>query len=148
MRLIKLYVLLFSLVIQSTTQALATPRLKISAAEKCMYLSTNLTVDCMKRHLLPKTLTSCYKLSETIYSNHSKENVKNYCFYNISEFPTLNSCVDSAKKFYLGENQDQALFECVRQFTSTITMNQCLKVSRMMIYKDKSNYLARHCGNL
>ena len=148
MRSIKLYVILFSLVIQSTTQALAAPRPGVSEAEKCLNVSTNLTVDCMRRHLQPKTLTSCYKLSETIFSNQSKENVKNYCFYNISEFPTLNACVNSAKKFYLGENKDQALFECVRQFTSTITENQCLMVSKMMTYKDKSNYLARHCGNL
>ncbi len=148
MRSIKLYVLLFSLVIQSTTQALAAAKSNVSTAEKCLNVSTNLTVDCMNRHLQPKTLTSCYKLSETIYSNQSKENVKNYCFYSISEFPTLIACVDSAKKFYLGENKDQALFECVRQFASSITVNQCMKVSKMMTFKEKSNYLARHCANL
>ena len=147
MRSLKLYVALFSLVFQASAFAANSAR-PVSAVEKCLNVSTNLTNDCMKLHLKPKTIDSCYKMSETIFSNQSKENVKNYCFYNISEFPTLNTCVAAAKKFYIGENKDQALFECVRQFASTISVDKCLNVSKMMTYKDKANYLAAHCSSL
>lgn len=148
MRSLKLYVALFSLVFQSMAFAASNARPGSLPIEKCLNVSTNLTNDCMKLHLKPKTIDSCYKMSETIYSNQSKENVKNYCFYSISEFPTLNTCVDAAKKFYIGENKDQALFECVRQFASTISVDKCLNVSKMMTYKDKANYLAAHCHSL
>lgn len=87
-------------------------------------------------------------MSETIYSNQSKENVKNYCFYNISEFPTLNTCVAAAKKFYVAENKDQALFECVRQFSSTISVKSCIGVAKNMTYVDKRAYLETSCRNL
>lgn len=147
MRSLKLYVALFSLVFQASAFAAGSAR-PTSAVEKCLNVSTNLTNDCMNRHLKPKTIDSCYKMSETIYSNQSKENVKNYCFYSISEFPTLNTCVTAAKKFYIGENKDQALFECVRQFASTISVDKCMSVSKMMTYKEKGNYLAGHCSNL
>ncbi len=148
MRSLKLYVALFSFAFQSIAFAGGLARPGSSAVEKCLNVSTNLTNDCMKIHLKPKTINSCYKMSETIFSNQSKENVKNYCFYNISEFPTLNSCVDSAKKFYIAENKDQALFECVRQFVSTISVKNCVNVSKMMTYKEKANYLAAQCHNM
>jgi hypothetical protein len=148
MRSLKLYVTLFSLVFQSIAFAGAATRSGSSPVEKCLNVSTNLTTDCMNQHLKPKTINNCYKMSETIFSNQSKENVKNYCFYNISEFPTLKTCVDSAKKFYIAENKDQALFECVRQFASSISVKNCMDLSKMMTYKEKSNYLAGHCSNL
>lgn len=147
MRSIKLYVALFSLVFQATAIAASNTR-PTTAVEKCLNVSTNQTNDCMNLHLKPKTIDSCYKMSETIYSNQSKENVKNYCFYNISEFPTLNTCVAAAKKFYVAENKDQALFECVRQFSSTISLKACIGVSKQMTYKEKQAYLENGCRNL
>jgi hypothetical protein len=102
----------------------------------------------MNRAMPHKTIDKCYQLTDTIYSSHSKENAKNHCFYNISEFPTLNTCVASAKKFFVGENKDQALFECVRQFSSTITEKSCLSVAKIMIYAEKRTYLEGHCKNL
>lgn len=148
MRSLKLYVTLFSLVFQSLTFAAGQARSGSSAIEKCLNVSTNLTNDCMSVHLKPKTIDSCYKISETIYSNQSKENVKNYCFYHISEFPTLNTCVAAAKKFYVAENKDQALFECVRQFSSTISVKSCIAVAKQMTYVEKRNYLETSCRNL
>lgn len=149
MRLLKLYVALFSILFQSWAWAAeGSTRTATSPIEKCLNVATHLTSDCVNRHLKPKTIDSCYKMTDTIYSNQSKENVKNYCFYNISEFPTLKTCIDSAKRFFIAENKDQALFECVRQFSSTISSKDCMTVSKIMTYKEKASYLASHCQSL
>ncbi len=148
MRSIKLYVaLLFSFVMLQAASSVAA-RPGTSPVEKCLNISTNLINDCMQRHLKPKTIDSCYRMSESIYSNQSKENIKNYCFYQISEFPTLKTCVNSARKFYLAESKDQALFECVHQFSATISEKSCVSISQLMTFKEKRSYLEAHCHNL
>lgn len=126
----------------------ATNARTITPIEKCLNVATNLPNDCINRSLKNKTLSNCYALSETIFSYHSKERVKNYCFYNISEFPSLQTCTAAAKKFFIAENKDQALFECVRQFTSQIDERSCLEIARMMTYREKRSYLENHCHNL
>ena len=146
MRSLKLYVALFSLVFLEAATGAA--RSGTTAVEKCLNVSTNQTSDCMRLHLKPKTIDSCYKMSETIFSTQSKENVKNYCFYEINEFPTLKTCVDSARKFYMAEDKDHALFECVRQFSNKISVKNCLSVSKMMTLPVRASYLEGHCTNL
>jgi hypothetical protein len=147
MRSLKLYFALFLVVfLQALGSNAARPG--ITAVEKCLNVSTNQTTGCMRLHLKPKTIDSCYKMSETIFSTQSKENVKNYCFYEISEFPTLKSCVDSAKIFYMAEDKDHALFECVRQFANKISVKSCLGVSKMMTLPVRASYLEGQCYNL
>jgi hypothetical protein len=116
--------------------------------DKCLNNPTNQIKDCLKAASPHQSINQCFNLSETIYSAHSKEAVKNHCFYSISEFPTLNTCLASAKKFFIAENKDHGLFECFRQFSSQISENSCLKIAKMMTYSEKRNYLANHCRNL
>lgn len=123
----------------------ATSSSRLSSVEKCLSVSTNLTRDCINKNLKNKTLNACYTLSDTIFSYHSKENVRNYCFYNISEFPSLNACTTAAKKFFIAENKDQALFECFRQFASQIDKRTCVAIAKMMSYREKRQYLETHC---
>lgn len=141
-----LYVLVMALVLPIFSPAAKTASTReASLIEKCLSISTNLPQDCIKRNLKNKTLNACYALSETIYSDHSKENVRNYCFYNISEFPSLNACTAAAKKFFIAENKDQALFECFRQFSSQMDRRTCFSIAKMMSYHEKRKYLETHC---
>lgn len=142
-KLINLYVLLVIAWAPAISGAV-----QLNALDKCLNVPSNLTRDCVNRAMPYKTIDKCYTLADSIYSSHSKENVKNHCFYGISQFPTLKSCVDSAKKFTEAENKDQALFECVRQFSSAISENSCLDVAKVMTYAEKRSYLESHCRNL
>ncbi len=120
----------------------------ISPIEKCLNVSTNRANDCVNKNLKVKTISRCYEMSETIFSANSKENVKNYCFYSVSEFPSLKTCTDAAKKFYMAENKDQALFECFRQFASHMDIKTCVNISKMMSYRERRMYLEKHCYNM
>lgn len=121
---------------------------ELAPIEKCLNISTNVASECIRRHLNPRTIQACYAMSETIYSSLSKEKVREYCFYNINEFSSLKSCLAATKKFYMDENKDQALFECYRQFAPEINERQCLKISKMMSYRERRSYLENHCHNL
>lgn len=145
-RIIHVYIFLSVLsLLTFNNQSFATTLNKV---EKCLKLSTESTSSCVNQNLTHKTLNQCYALVDTVRSTNAKEKLKNYCFYQISEFPTLKSCVQASIKFFEAENKDQALFECYRQFAATTNKSSCLQIAKSMTYSDKRTYLENHCSEL
>ena len=116
--------------------------------EKCLANSTENTAICAEKFIKPLTLTQCFSSAEKIKSDLSKENLKQFCFYQVSEFPNLNSCLISADTMTVMINHDDAVFECIRQFQNSLSATQCLELSKKMRYPEKNDYLRRKCNEL
>lgn len=116
--------------------------------EKCLADTSATTQNCVQKHIQRLTLDSCFSESANIKSDLSKENLKQFCFYNVSEFPTLKSCLSRSENFKVALNHDEALFECVRQFQNQISESQCSAISSQMRYPEKLQHLKRNCSQL
>lgn len=121
---------------------------KLSSFELCLKQTNKPTSQCLKQHLKQVTLDNCYNSVTSIRSQNAKEKVKNYCFYQISEFSNLKSCVTKAAAFYEAESRDQGLFECYRQFSQTISKSNCTQIANHMIFSDKKNHMKNICDML
>ncbi|MCM2353422.1 MAG: hypothetical protein NDI63_07350 [Pseudobdellovibrio sp.] len=119
-----------------------------STLEKCLDEQPNEIRECLGKTSKHITLSSCFEQVNTVKSNYLKENVREYCFYHISEFPNLKSCVAKARQFTDAENHDAALFNCYSQFESTINKATCETMSKMFRFPEKGRYLKSNCSNL
>lgn len=119
-----------------------------SSLEKCLDSQPNEIRECLGKSSKYLTLSSCFDQSKEIKSNYLKEGVHEYCFYQISEFPNLNSCVTKARQFTDAENHDAALFNCYLQFETTMKKKTCETMSKMFRFPEKGRYLKSNCGNL
>lgn len=73
------------------------------------------------------------------------EKINGICFYDSSRFKNITSCLDKVDVFKLASSHDEAVFECYRQFQYSLNQKQCLKVSAVLKYPAKKEYLANHC---
>ena len=119
-----------------------------SPLEKCLSNTHVSTTDCAQQNIKLLTLSSCFAEAEKIKSDLSKENLTQFCFYNVSEFPTLKSCLSRSKNFKTAINHDESLFECIRQFQNEISQIQCLSIAEKMRYPEKLEHLKRNCDQL
>ncbi len=118
--------------------------------EKCLSSGSGAesTEMCAQKYIKNLTLNQCFSEAEKIKSELSKENLKQFCFYQVSEFPTLASCLSTSKKMAVMLNHDEAIFECVRQFQNQLNDQQCLKISDLLKYPEKKSHLKRKCEDL
>lgn len=119
-----------------------------SNLEKCLDSQPNEIRECLGKSAKYITLSSCFDQAANIKSNYLKENVHEYCFYHISEFPNLNSCVSKARLFTDAENHDAALFNCYLQFETSMKKKSCESISKMFRFPEKGRYLKSNCANL
>lgn len=119
-----------------------------SPLEKCLSVQSENTKNCVEKNIKILTLSNCFSESEKIKSDLSRENLKQFCFYEVSEFPSLNTCLSSAQKMQVAIHQDDAIFECVRQFQNVMDLNLCRKISKKMKYPEKAEHLVRKCSQL
>lgn len=119
-----------------------------SNLEKCLDQQPNEIRECLGKTSKYITISSCFDQANAIKSNYLKENVREYCFYHISEFPNLKSCVAKARQFSDAENHDAALFNCYGQFESSIKKGTCETMSKMFRFPEKGRYLKSNCSNL
>lgn len=73
------------------------------------------------------------------------EKLNSICFYDVSRFKTVDACLQKTAIFQIANNHDEALFDCYRQFQADIQQKECLKISSMMKYPAKKEYLQNHC---
>ena len=116
--------------------------------EKCLDTQPNEIQDCLERSNKHVTISSCYTAVDSLKSDYLKENVREYCFYQISEFPNLRTCVSKAEQFTDADNHDAALFSCQAQFEEKIKRRTCLQMSKRFRFPEKGKYLADHCDSL
>lgn len=121
---------------------------KLSSYEMCLKQSDQSTSDCLKKYVKNINLESCYSSLQSVRSQNAQEKIKNFCFYQISDFPNLKNCVTKATKFYEAENKDHALFECYLQFSQSISKSSCRQIADHMIYPDKKNHMNNICEML
>lgn len=119
-----------------------------SALEKCLDDQPNEIRECLGKTSKHITLSSCFDQAATVKSNYIKENLREYCFYHISEFPNLKSCVAKARQFNDAENHDAALFNCYSQFEPSMKKNTCETIAKMFRFPEKGRYLKSNCSNL
>lgn len=119
-----------------------------SSLEKCLDEQPNEIRECLGKTSKHITLSSCFEQVGSVKSNFLKENVREYCFYHISEFPNLNSCVGKARQFTDAENHDAALFNCFSQFETSMKKATCEKMAKLFRFPEKGRYLKSHCSNL
>ncbi len=119
-----------------------------SPLEKCLSSQSENTKNCAEKNIKILTLNNCFAEAEKIKSDLSRENLKQFCFYEVSEFPSLNTCMTSAQKMQVAINRDDAIFECVRQFQNVMDLKLCQKISKKMKYPEKAEHLVRKCSQL
>ena len=116
--------------------------------EKCLSLQKENTKNCAEKNISILTLSNCFSEADKIKSDLSRENLKQFCFYEVSEFPSLKTCMSSAEKMQVAIHHDDAVFECVRQFQDTLDVNLCQRISKKMKYPEKAEHLSRKCSQL
>lgn len=116
--------------------------------ERCLTNSPQEVKSCVQKSLKNLTLNSCVQITNSIKSHFLSENVRNFCFYEISEFPTFARCLTEAQKFISADRHDDALFECYRQFQYRLSDKQCHELAQILRYPNKAAYLERHCDEI
>ncbi|AZZ35830.1 hypothetical protein CIK05_03115 [Bdellovibrio sp. qaytius] len=119
-----------------------------TSLEKCLDDQPNEIRECLGKTSKFISIESCYDKAKAIRSNHTKEKVRSYCFYHISEMPTLRSCLEKAYLFAETDNHDAAIFDCYSQFEKGINKATCEAISKKLSYPDKARYLKSHCQSL
>jgi len=135
----------FFLLLQILLLLSAAPKSKI---EKCLIDHPNQTQACMHKNVTHLTLNSCYSSLQEIKSKHIQETIKDFCFYQVSEFPNLESCLIKSKLFFIAENHDAATLNCYLQFQENIKKPTCQKIANSLRLPDKQTFLKNHCENL
>lgn len=118
-----------------------------SKLEKCLHNQKEVDL-CIQAEIKPLTIESCFAQALKLKSDFLKEETLQFCFFQVSEFPTLNSCVEKAQKFKTALNHDEALFDCVRQHQATIPPESCRQIARQMRFPEKSKYMLRQCDSI
>lgn len=119
-----------------------------SPLEKCLSSQLENTKSCAEKNIKVLTLSNCFSESEKIKSDLSRENLKQFCFYQVSEFPSLKTCLTAASKMQVAIHHDDAVFECVLQFQDIMNLNLCRQISKKMKYPEKAEHLVRKCSQL
>ncbi len=119
-----------------------------SPLEKCLSSQSENTKNCVEKNIKILTLSNCFSESEKIKSDLSRENLKQFCFYEVSEFPSMKTCLVAAEKMQVAIHHDDAVFECVRQFQDQMDLNLCRHISKKMKYPEKAEHLVRKCSQL
>lgn len=116
--------------------------------ERCLTNTPQEVKACVQKIVKNLTLESCAQSAASIKSHFLAENVRSFCFYDISEFPTFERCMTEAQKFISGDRHDDAIFECYRQFQHTLSGSKCIDLAKKFRYPSKSAYLKRHCEEI
>jgi len=119
-----------------------------SSLEKCLINNPNQMQACADRNIKSLTLNSCYNEVSQIKSEHIKEKFKEFCFYQVSEFPTLKLCLEKANLFVISDDGDSAKLSCITQFQDGLKKNECLNVVKSLKLNEKKWYLQNHCDSL
>jgi len=119
-----------------------------STLEKCLSTQKENTKSCAEKNIKNLTLSHCYSEAEKIKSDLSRENLKQFCFYEVSEFPSLKTCLSSAVQMSVAIHHDDAIFECISQFQDQMDLNLCRHISKKMKYPEKAEHLVRKCSLL
>lgn len=136
------YVLLTTITITHGTNVNA------SNLEKCLINNPNQMQTCADKNIKNLTLSSCYSEVTQIKSEHIKEKFKEFCFYQVSEFPTLKLCLEKANLFLISDDGDSAKLSCVTQFQDGLKKHECLNVVKSLKLTEKKWYLQNHCDSL
>jgi hypothetical protein len=139
-------ILLFIVSLVTAGNVNAAPKKRL-ALDKCLNDTSIEIKTCIKSEISKITIDSCYGVINKVYSNTAKERLKEYCFFNISNFSNLNSCLSAAGQFYSAEFHDEGIFECYIQFADRVDNRTCFELSKKMKFSNKKNYLANHCEN-
>jgi len=119
-----------------------------SQLEKCLMNNPNQMQACADKNIKNLTLNSCYSEVAQIKSEHIKEKFKEFCFYQVSEFPTLKSCLEKASLFLISDDGDSAKLSCVTQFQDGLKKHECLNIVKSLKLNEKKWYLKNHCDSL
>lgn len=119
-----------------------------NALEKCLSLKPKEIQLCLNQTASANNIESCFNQAKKIKSQYLKENLHAFCFYQISEFTSLNSCLNKALQFIDVQNHDAAIFNCYSQFEQNIGPKKCLQISQLIRAPEKARYLKNQCENL
>lgn len=120
---------------------------KKTELESCLHNEKQVQL-CIGKKIKNLSIDSCFTEAQKLKSDFLKEETLDFCFYQVSEFPTLQSCTQRAVLFTSADNHDEALFECARQHQTTLSKSTCLSIAQKMRYPEKFKYLSRQCEAL
>jgi hypothetical protein len=120
---------------------------KKTELESCLHNERQVQV-CIAKKIKNLSIDSCFASAQKLKSDFLKEETQEFCFFQVSEFPSLEACTQKAVLFKSAANHDEALFECVRQHQATLTKQSCLSIAERMRYPEKLKYLSRQCDAL
>ena len=107
------------------------------------------TLDCFQKSKNVINSDSCFAAVQNLKSGQTSielnERLRSYCFYDASQFKNVKSCLSKTAAFQLAINHDEAVFECYNQFQENLNQKQCLKISDLLKYPAKKEYLESHC---
>lgn len=140
-------VTLFSILSWAQTFKTLDSKFKKSELELCLQNEKQVN-KCILSQIKNLSIESCFTEAIRLKSDFLKEETFQYCFYQVSEFPSLESCEKRAILFASAENHDEALFECARQNQTSLSRKSCEVLARKMRYPEKSKYLMRQCSSI
>ncbi len=110
------------------------------------------TLECFQKSKSSIGSDSCFTAVQNLKPGQTSielnERLRSYCFYDASQFKTIKMCLAKVNAFQLAINHDEAVFECYNQFQENLTQKQCLKISELLKYPAKKEYLKAHCFSL
>lgn len=110
------------------------------------------TFECFQKGKGAISSDSCFLAVQNLKPGQTtiemNERLRSYCFYDASQFKSIKSCLNKANTFELAINHDEAIFECYNQFQENLNQKQCLKISELLKYPAKKEYLEAHCLSL
>lgn len=110
------------------------------------------TLECFQKSKNAVNSDSCFLSVQNLKPGQTtielNERLRSYCFYDASQFKSIKSCLAKAATFQLAINHDEAVFECYNQFQENLNQKQCLKISELLKYPAKKEYLEAHCQTL
>lgn len=106
---------------------------------------------CFVTHRENLNSDRCYQAIEKLNLQQTSvelgEQLKGFCFFEVSNFKTVDSCLQKSQQFHTANDKDEAVFECYVQFQKNISAKQCLEISKKMIYPLKRQHLEVQCNN-
>ena len=110
------------------------------------------TLECFQKSKNAVSSDSCFLAVQNLKPGQTSielnERLRSHCFYEASQFKTVELCLAKAEIFQLAINHDEAVFECYNQFQENLNQKQCLKLSELLKYPAKKDYLDAHCQTL
>lgn len=119
-----------------------------NALEKCLTLYPQNAQLCTQKYVKNISIEKCFLATKTIHSDFLNESLKQFCFYDVSDFPNLNSCLQKAALFRVAQNHDEAITSCLLQFQENLSSKKCLAISSRLKYPEKKEHLRKQCAQL